>query len=137
MIIGGPAQVFGEGFVERGGDLRGVDGYVVLEPVFADEVEQFLELGDANHAIPTKGIERVVGDLCFAQVGKDLAVQIIGGNAAVGERLRLEPPDDGAVGAVFAHRPGDDGLVIHLGGIPERRRSHRQTGLWAGWSSGK
>jgi hypothetical protein len=87
MIIRGPAQIFGESLIEGRRDLSRVNGDMMLKAVFADEVEQFLEIGNANYPVSTEGIEFIVGQLALADVGQDLPVQVIGGDAAVGERL--------------------------------------------------
>jgi hypothetical protein len=63
-----PAEVAGGGFVD-GMRYRGeICGDVMLEAVFADEAEQFLEMRDFYDASATEGFERIVGESAFADV---------------------------------------------------------------------
>jgi hypothetical protein len=52
-----PAEVSNGGFVDGACRSREVGGYVVLESVLADVVQQLLEVWNLDHADTTKGIQ--------------------------------------------------------------------------------
>ncbi len=113
MVIDVPAHVLAHGFLDRIGALRQVDGRVVLEAVLADVRQQRLEVGDVRDADAAEGVQRVVRHIALPDVCRDQPVEVVGRDAAIGEGIILDAPDDGAVGVVLAHRAGDNGLIIH------------------------
>jgi hypothetical protein len=52
-----PAEISNGGFVDSARCSRKVGGHVVLESVFADVVQQLLEVWNLDHADTTKGIQ--------------------------------------------------------------------------------
>jgi len=66
--VHGPVEVFGGGFVDRGGGGGEAGGDVVLEAVLADVAEELLHVGDLDHAGAAEGVERFVGEGAFADV---------------------------------------------------------------------
>jgi len=59
---------------------------VVLEALVADVAEEFLQLWHMSDRAVAKGLERIVGELAFADVGADDAAGVVGRQAAKGER---------------------------------------------------
>ena len=74
MIIHIPTQVFLESFIQRGSNQGGVDGNMMFEPVLANVLQQFLEMGNFYHAITAKGFKRIVGQLTFSQIAELLSI---------------------------------------------------------------
>ena len=60
------------------------------KPLLADIVQQLLESGHLDDAVAAKGVHLVVGDLAFAQIGADAPILVVGRDAAVGQRRRLD-----------------------------------------------
>jgi len=72
MPVHGPVEVFGGGFVDRGGGGGEAGGDVVLEAVLADVAEELLHVGDLDHAGAAEGVERVVGEGALADVAGEM-----------------------------------------------------------------
>ena len=111
-----PTQVSRGGFMHGGCHRREVGSDVVFETVLADVVEQFLHMGDFNHARAAKGIQRIVGELALAYVAAHPAGCVVGGEAGKAHFFRLDQSHAGAESVFFAHGTGDDFLEIHFHG---------------------
>src|SRR5271167_169668 len=108
-----PAEVAGGGFVDGGGYRGEICGDVVLEAVFADVAEEFLEMGDFYYAGAAEGFEGIVGEGAFAYVAGDFSGAIVGGEARETHGAAFDAADAGTEGVVFADGAGDDFLKVH------------------------
>ena len=68
--------------------MRQVGGHVMLEAVLADVAQQFLQLRNAHHARAAERIERIVGELAFA----DVAAGCCRSRSLVEKRAKLMGP---------------------------------------------
>ena len=78
---------------------------MMLETVAADVLQQLLKVWHFDHAVATKRLKLVFGEASLTDIASDVPVQIVGRDAAVGERSRGNAPDDGSKGIFFANRP--------------------------------
>ena len=90
MPIHIPAQVSCSRLI-YGGRYRGQVGRdVVFETVLADEMEQFLHMGNFNHARATKRVQRVVGEPALAYVAPHPPGSVIGREAGKAHLFGLD-----------------------------------------------
>src|SRR5437016_14677012 len=113
MMIGFPSEIFRERFLDSGGDMRGVDGDMMLVTVLANIGEQLLKIGNAANAVAAKRREWVIRQIAFADVSAYFARGVVGADAEVGERGGFDPANHGAVGVFLADRASNDFLKIH------------------------
>src|SRR5262245_47707347 len=108
MIRDGPVEIARGGLLYGTGYRGHVRRDVVLEAVFADVAEEFLEVVDLDHARAAEGIQRVVGELALANVALDAAFHIVRGEAREAHRAGLHQADTSPVRVFLADRSGDN-----------------------------
>src|SRR5712692_2172176 len=108
-----PAEVAGGGFVNGRGDLGEIRGNVMLESVLADVTQEFLQVGNANHAGAPESLERIVSEFPFSDVTTDFPLPIIRRKTYKAHRAGFHLADTGSKGIFLADRAGDDLLKIH------------------------
>src|ERR1051326_518679 len=86
----------------------------MLETLLANIAQQFLKLGDAHNARAAEGLQRIIGNLAFADITANDPFAVARRETRETHRTRLHQPDAGPVGILLAHRAGDDLLKIHL-----------------------
>ena len=114
MAINVPAEVVGKGILDGGGDQAAVGGHMVFKAVLADIAQEFLQVLYFKDTVSAEGLQLVVRETAFADIGFDLTQLVVGGDAREGEGTRRDLPAKGAVGVVLANGAGDDVLVLHL-----------------------
>src|SRR3954451_25321298 len=85
----------------------------MLETILADVAQELLQLGNLDHSDPTEGIERVAGELPFANIPANGSAGVVGGESGEAHSAWLHAPDHSAVGVLFADGARDDLLEVH------------------------
>ena len=109
-----PSEIVLEGFRDSTRNLTAGGGYMVFKTVFADVTEQRLQFRNFKDAVSAEGVEFVIGEFAFTDVGSDFTELVIRGDSGESERSRSDLSADSAIGIFFADRTGDNSLIIHL-----------------------
>src|SRR5258708_7385212 len=103
-----PAQIAGGGFVNRRRNRREVSSDMMFETLFADKVQQLLQIGNLDDAGSTESVQCVVGETAFTDVTPHLAGCVISGETGKAHFFWLDDADAGAASIFLARRSGDD-----------------------------
>ena len=114
MAINVPAEVIGKGILDGACDQAAVGGHMMFKAVLADVAQEFLQILDLKDTVSAEGLQLVVRETAFADIGFDLTQLVIGGDAREGEGAGSDLSAKGAVGVVLANSAGDNVLVLHL-----------------------
>src|SRR5215469_3939785 len=85
----------------------------MLETVFANVVQKFLETWDLHDTRAAERFEWVVGETAAAGVSTNRAGRVVRGETRETHRAGFDTADAGAEGVLFANRARDDLLEIH------------------------
>jgi hypothetical protein len=86
----------------------------MLEPFAADVLHELLEAWNAGDGAVPEGVERIIGQFAFADIGADASVGVGGGDATVGQQAGRSAAVEGAVGVFDAERAAEDRGVRDL-----------------------
>ena len=111
MLINFPPEIISKRLGQDVGGFGLRHDDVMLEAVVADVLHEFLELGHFGHGAVAEGLQHVIGQFAFADVGADAAVRVRRGDAAVSERAGGRAAIERAVGVLHADGRADDGRV--------------------------
>src|SRR5690348_11417149 len=103
-----PAEVSRGSFVNNGRDAREIGGDVVLEAVFANVVEQFLQSGNLDDACAAERFERIVGKSSAACITPNFTASIVGGKSREAHEAGFDAAHASAKRIFLAYRPGND-----------------------------
>src|SRR5580704_6704267 len=113
MVVDVPAEVAGGGFVDGVRNRGEISGDVMLEAVFADVAEQFLEMRDFYYAGAAESFEGIVGEGAFAYVAGNFSGEIVGGETRKTHGAAFDAANASAERVVLADGAGDDFLKVH------------------------
>jgi hypothetical protein len=116
------SRIRDSGWQLRGSDLDDiaeVGGYMMLESLAADVLQQLLQLGNLGHARAAEGGQRIVGELARSDIAADYTATIVGRVARIAHRAALDAAHAGAEGVFLAHGAGNDLLEVHLDFVEE------------------
>src|SRR6266568_3798336 len=85
----------------------------MFKTAFADITQKFLQMRNVQDAAAAKSLQRIVGELTFADIAADFPFAIIRRNAYKPHRAGLHSPYACAKRIFLAYCPGNDLLEIH------------------------
>src|SRR3974390_3515900 len=88
-----PAEVACSCFVNRGGYAGKTRRHMVLESIFANVMEQFLQSGNLHHTGSAKCVQRIVGETAASGITPDFPRGVV----------RREPRKTHGAGLYLAH----------------------------------
>src|SRR6185369_11878839 len=86
---------------------------MMLEPGFANVVQQFLHVRNLPDACSAERLQRIVCEFSFTHVSANRSVEVIGGEAGIGHCPGFDSADTGAEGVVLTDGSGNDLLEVH------------------------
>ena len=114
VVVHFPAEVVAERLGQNRRRVRLRHDYMMLEALFADVVQDFLQVRHFGHGAVAEGFEFVVREFAFADVATDPALGIGGGDAAVSQRTGRRAPIERAIGILHAENTAEDRRVSDL-----------------------
>src|ERR1700722_4432684 len=104
VVVHAPTQIARGRLVYRTTHLREISRDMMLEALLTDQSQQLLQPWNPGHACAAKSLQRIVSKLPLPHVSANLAMEVIGREAHVGHRARLDPANASAKGILLTHR---------------------------------